>query len=66
MGTGLALGRIFPGLNDALDEIKIDSTSLPIAIGLRITSYNVCYTKLLRSFRGYRDRRQGIERYRVS
>jgi len=41
MGTGLALGRIFPGLNDALDEIKIDSTSLPIAIGLLGMMYPV-------------------------
>ena len=41
MATGLALGRIFPGLNDALDEIKIDSTSLPIAIGLLGMMYPV-------------------------
>ena len=34
MATGLALGRLFPGLNDTLDRIKIDTTSLPIAIGL--------------------------------
>ena len=34
MVTGLALGRLLPGLNDDLDKIKIDTTSLPIAIGL--------------------------------
>jgi ACR3 family arsenite transporter len=41
MATGLALGRIFPGLNDTLDRIKIDTTSLPIAIGLLGMMYPV-------------------------
>ncbi len=34
MAVGLALGRTFPGLNEQLDRVKIDTTSLPIAIGL--------------------------------
>ena len=41
MATGLALGRLLPGLNDALDRIKIDTTSLPIAIGLLGMMYPV-------------------------
>ncbi len=34
MALGLGLGRLFPGLNEQLDRVKIDTTSLPIAIGL--------------------------------
>ncbi|MEX2158893.1 MAG: ACR3 family arsenite efflux transporter [Dehalococcoidia bacterium] len=41
MTIGLALGRIFPGLNDQLDRVKIDTTSLPIAIGLLGMMYPV-------------------------
>lgn len=41
MLTGLALGRLLPSLNDALDEVKIDDTSLPIAIGLLGMMYPV-------------------------
>jgi ACR3 family arsenite transporter len=41
MATGLALGRIFPDLDDALDEVKIDTVSLPIAIGLLLMMYPV-------------------------
>ena len=41
MGIGLGLGRLFPGLNDALDTIKIGSVSLPIALGLLAMMYPV-------------------------
>lgn len=41
MAVGLALGRIFPDLNDQLDRVKIDQTSLPIAIGLLGMMYPV-------------------------
>lgn len=41
MVAGLALGRIFPHLDDALDEIKIDTVSLPIALGLLLMMYPV-------------------------
>src|SRR3990172_978970 len=41
MATGLALGRLVPGLNEDLDRIKIDTTSLPIAIGLLGMMYPV-------------------------
>lgn len=41
MAVGLGLGRMFPGLNDQLDRVKIDTTSLPIAIGLLGMMYPV-------------------------
>jgi len=34
MALGLALGRAVPGLNDALDAVRVGSVSLPIAVGL--------------------------------
>jgi ACR3 family arsenite transporter len=41
MAVGLLLGRVFSGLNDTLDTIKIDTVSLPIAIGLFAMMYPV-------------------------
>jgi ACR3 family arsenite transporter len=41
MAAGLALGRLFPGLNDTLDRVKIDTVSLPIAVGLLLMMYPV-------------------------
>jgi ACR3 family arsenite transporter len=41
MAVGLLLGRMFSGLNDTLDTIKIDTVSLPIAIGLFAMMYPV-------------------------
>ena len=41
MALGLLLGRLFPGLNDTLDAVKIGQTSLPIAIGLLLMMYPV-------------------------
>jgi ACR3 family arsenite transporter len=41
MVVGLALGRLFPGLDDTLDRVKIDTVSLPIAIGLLLMMYPV-------------------------
>jgi ACR3 family arsenite transporter len=41
MVAGLLLGRAFPDLNDELDRIKIDTVSLPIAIGLLAMMYPV-------------------------
>jgi len=34
MGVGIGLGAIFPGTSDVLDSMRLDSVSLPIAIGL--------------------------------
>ncbi len=41
MATGLVLGRLIPDLNTALERIKIDTVSLPIAIGLLAMMYPV-------------------------
>lgn len=41
MVLGLVLGRAFPDLDDALDRVKIDTVSLPIAIGLLLMMYPV-------------------------
>jgi arsenite transporter len=41
MVVGLLLGRMIPGLGDALSVIEIDNISLPIALGLLIMMYPV-------------------------
>jgi ACR3 family arsenite transporter len=41
MVAGLLLGRMVPGLDDALAAVEIGSVSLPIAIGLLIMMYPV-------------------------
>jgi ACR3 family arsenite transporter len=41
MVAGLLLGRAFPGLNDSLDDVKVDTVSLPIALGLFAMMYPV-------------------------
>ncbi|MEX2558185.1 MAG: ACR3 family arsenite efflux transporter [Actinomycetota bacterium] len=41
MVLGLVLGRVFPGLDDTLDRVKVDSVSLPIALGLLLMMYPV-------------------------
>jgi arsenite transporter len=41
MVAGLALGRAVPGLDDALDAVKVGQTSLPIALGLLLMMYPV-------------------------
>ena len=41
MLLGLGLGRIFPDLNVQLEKVKVDTVSLPIAIGLFVMMYPV-------------------------
>ncbi|WP_067143927.1 ACR3 family arsenite efflux transporter [Microtetraspora malaysiensis] len=41
MVAGLLLGRAVPGLNDALDSVRIGDVSLPIALGLLLMMYPV-------------------------
>ncbi|WP_230085679.1 ACR3 family arsenite efflux transporter [Arthrobacter alpinus] len=41
MALGLALGRLVPGLNTALEAVKLGSISLPIAIGLLVMMFPV-------------------------
>ena len=38
---GIGLGRVFTGLDDTLDRVKLDTVSLPIAIGLLLMMYPV-------------------------
>jgi arsenite transporter len=50
MLAGILLGRLVPGLDDTLDRVKIDTVSLPIALGLLLMMYPVLakvrYSKL--------------------
>ncbi|MFK4065405.1 ACR3 family arsenite efflux transporter [Streptomyces sp. NPDC029674] len=41
MGIGLGLGRLVPGLGDALSKVEIGGISLPIAVGLLVMMYPV-------------------------
>jgi ACR3 family arsenite transporter len=41
MVTGLLLGRLVPGLDDAVAAVEVGSVSLPIAIGLLVMMYPV-------------------------
>jgi arsenite transporter len=41
MAIGIALGKVFPGLAVTLDAMKLDTVSLPIAIGLLWMMYPV-------------------------
>lgn len=41
MAVGIGLGRAFPDLNVQLEKVKIDTVSLPIAIGLLAMMYPV-------------------------
>ena len=41
MAVGLALGRVVPGLDEALAAVEVGSVSLPIAIGLLVMMYPV-------------------------
>ena len=41
MVAGIVLGRLVPDLGETLDKVKIDTVSLPIAIGLLLMMYPV-------------------------
>jgi hypothetical protein len=41
MAAGLVLGRLVPGLDDALDAVRVGEVSLPIAVGLLLMMYPV-------------------------
>ncbi len=41
MAVGLLLGRLVPGVQGALDAVKVGQTSLPIALGLLLMMYPV-------------------------
>ena len=41
MALGLGLGRVWPGIGPALDRVRLDTVSLPIAVGLLWMMYPV-------------------------
>ncbi|WEH43448.1 ACR3 family arsenite efflux transporter [Streptomyces sp. AM 2-1-1] len=41
MAVGLGLGRLIPGMNDALAKIEVGGVSLPITLGLLVMMYPV-------------------------
>jgi ACR3 family arsenite transporter len=41
MALGLLLGRLLPGLDEALDTVRVGQVSLPIALGLLLMMYPV-------------------------
>ena len=57
MVLGIVLGKAFPGLDDALDEVKIDTVSLPIAVGLLAMMYPVLAKVRYGSIQSVIDRR---------
>ena len=57
MVLGVMLGKLLPGLDDTLDRVKIDTVSLPIAIGLLAMMYPVLAKVKYRSIGQVVDRR---------
>ena len=57
MVLGVVLGRVFTGLDDTLDKVKVDTVSLPIAIGLIAMMYPVLAKVKYRSIGTVIDRR---------
>jgi ACR3 family arsenite transporter len=61
MAVGIGLGYVLPGLPETLDSYKLDTVSLPIAVGLLVMMYpplaKVKYEQLGRLFRA-RDSRK--------
>lgn len=57
MVLGIALGKIFSGLDETLDRVKIDTVSLPIAVGLLAMMYPVLAKVKYRSIGQVVDRR---------
>ncbi len=41
MAVGLLLGRLVPGIGDAISAVQVDGISLPIAVGLLVMMYPV-------------------------
>ncbi len=60
MAVGIVLGKIFTGLDDTLDRVKIDTVSLPIAVGLLAMMYPVLAKVKYRSIGQVVERRSLI------
>lgn len=57
MVLGIVLGKVFTGLDETLDRVKIDTVSLPIAVGLLAMMYPVLAKVKYRSIGQVVDRR---------
>ena len=60
MALGIGLGRALPDLNDQLERVKIDTVSLPIAIGLFAMMYPVLAKVKYRSIGTVVDDRRSL------